>query len=473
MNKRKFLSERDKELQKLADTYKDVRSGKRSVYFDAEDLADLADWYGVNRHIDIALEVVDYGLRLHPGDTSLLIEQAYLYLDNDDVKTAQALADRLDPSLDETKILQASILMQIDMQPEAIRLLDKLKDKEEVEIMISVAYLLNDYNQTKLALKWLTPGLGKYEDEEEFLGVLSDAYYGERMLEKALDVYNRLIDMDPYSAAYWYGLARCYLEMKQYDKAIEACDYALVIAPDFAEIYMIKGNAYFSLGNDEKTLENFREAVRLGALSHFFLDSYVGLTKCSHKQWEQAIPYLSNAIEHFEDDGTSSLSALYANLALCYYFVGKEDQSRSCWEEAYKANPSDAFAYLLEARMYVDKKNLDHAYDCWRYAVRYAPYADTWFEIGCTCVEYYLLGNARAAFCKVKELDPDFPLINEKLAMIYFLLDDMPNFKIYNALCANPITLKEMEGIHRILEESEGNEGIVKALDELARALKL
>lgn len=34
----------------------------------------------------------------------------------------------------------------------------------------------------------------------------------ERHDEEAIPLYNRLIDMNPYSAPYWFGLARCHFE---------------------------------------------------------------------------------------------------------------------------------------------------------------------------------------------------------------------------------------------------------------------
>ena len=36
---------------------------------DADDLADLADWYAMHRKNSQATEVVEYGLSLHPGST--------------------------------------------------------------------------------------------------------------------------------------------------------------------------------------------------------------------------------------------------------------------------------------------------------------------------------------------------------------------------------------------------------------------
>lgn len=81
MSKKSFLSGRDKELYEIAEQYEAAQADNRPIYLDADDLADLADWYAVRSKYDLAAEVAEYGLKLHPGDTGLLVQQAYLCMD--------------------------------------------------------------------------------------------------------------------------------------------------------------------------------------------------------------------------------------------------------------------------------------------------------------------------------------------------------------------------------------------------------
>ena len=82
MSNKNLLSGRDKELQELAEQYELAMSAKQPFYLDADDLADLADWYGTKKNYDKALEIAEYGLKLHPDSTALMIEYAYLHLDS-------------------------------------------------------------------------------------------------------------------------------------------------------------------------------------------------------------------------------------------------------------------------------------------------------------------------------------------------------------------------------------------------------
>ena len=83
MSNKNLLSGRDKELQELAEQYELAMSAKQPFYLDADDLADLADWYGTKKNYDKALEIAEYGLKLHPDSTALMIEYAYLHLDRE------------------------------------------------------------------------------------------------------------------------------------------------------------------------------------------------------------------------------------------------------------------------------------------------------------------------------------------------------------------------------------------------------
>ena len=62
----------------LADQIDAAKAENKPIYLDADDLADLADWYAMHRKNSQATEVVEYGLSLHPGSTPLLVEQANL-----------------------------------------------------------------------------------------------------------------------------------------------------------------------------------------------------------------------------------------------------------------------------------------------------------------------------------------------------------------------------------------------------------
>lgn len=112
MSNKNLLSGRDKELQELAEQYELAMSAKQPFYLDADDLADLADWYGTKKNYDKALEIAEYGLKLHPDSTALMIEYAYLHLDSGKRAKAREIIENLpDTYSPEAKVVRAHLLL--------------------------------------------------------------------------------------------------------------------------------------------------------------------------------------------------------------------------------------------------------------------------------------------------------------------------------------------------------------------------
>ena len=445
MSKKKLLSGRERELFEMAGQYEDAKAKGKSIYLDAEDLADLADWYAVHQQPAMAMEVAEYGLKLHPGNSSLLIEKAYLHLESDEPEKAKEIALQIDGGLAETKILKAEILLTEGKEEEAARLLATIENKSGYDNMVNVAYMYINMQYPDEAYEWLKPGIGKYQDQEDFLSVLADAYYGKGMLKESEDTYNKLIDINPYSALYWFGAARCYFDQQDYNKAIEACDYAIISDDEFTDAYLMKGHAYFYLNNEEKALDNFRIALKQGAISQCFIDTFIGLNKLEKGDYAEGYKYITKAIDNYGNDTTITLPALYANAGACLYKMGDTAQALHYWQKAHRTDPTDVDAYLIEGRAYLNANNKEECLQCWRKALEYAPYATTWHEIGLYCIEAGYLKLAQEALEKTKALQPDFYNINEKLAALYLVLNDEENFEKYNALCKRPMRQQEVD----------------------------
>lgn len=167
--------------------------------------------------------------------------------------------------------------------------------------------------------------------------------------------YNKLIDKNPYSAPYWFGLARCYFEQQLFDKAIEACDYAIVSDEEFADAYMMKGHAFYQLGNEESALENYTLAEKYKAVSPNFLHMFIGFNEISKGHWEEGYRHLELVI-HSKDTDSTMLPSLYAHVAICLYNLGEKRQADLFFKKAHEIGPKDAEPYLIEGGMYMEKE---------------------------------------------------------------------------------------------------------------------
>lgn len=473
MAKKNFLSGREKELSELSEQYEAALSEGKALYWDADDLADLADWYGVRHQYKLAIQVVEYGLKLHPNNTALLVELAYLYFDTFKLQDAKKIAEKITEDTPEAIVLKANILLREGKEGEVDTLLDMLEDKDDLGNIIDVAYMYLDMQNPDKAMNWLKRGKGRYEQEEAFLGVMGDCHFAMRDIDTAINYYNRLIDINPYSAPYWMGLAQCYFEMKQYDKAIDACDYALVSDEDYSDAYIMRGHAFYELGNEEASLQSYQEAEQRHALPSCFIKVFLGLNHASKKEWKEAYENFEEAISLSDKENGSEmipLSNIYANAALCLNHLDNKGKAHKYCQKAKELAPCEIDAYLIEGRIYMEEGNQEEGVNQWSKALHYAPYATTWHEIGLYCLDINNLQYAKLAFERVKELEPDFEGINEKLASIYLVLKDKKNFLEFNRLCKHPIKQEELDLIEKRLE-NENEKDLLLALKDFFDAL--
>lgn len=460
MNKNNLLSGRDKELQELAEQYEAARAENKSIYLDADDLADLADWYAMHRKDDMATEVAEYGLRIHPGNTALLVEQAYLFLDTQQREKAKEIAKQITEEAPEVKVLKASILLDEGRSAEADALVESIEEKEELANIVDVAYMYIDMGFPEKAMKWLKGGQEIYAENEAFLAVSGDCHFAFSEFDKAAVFYNKLIDRNPYSAPYWFGLARCYFNKMMFDKAIEACDYALVADDDFADAYLMKGQCFYQLGNEESALENYMRADQYHIVAPGFINAFIGLSKVGTGEWEEAYDYLKKAISANEESAAAgfTLAALYGNAALCLHRMGKTEKAHQYCQRAYEMDSKEVTPYLIEGRIYFEEGDFKKGILRWGFALNCDPSPETWSEIGMNSMELNLLSYAKTAFERIKQLDPNFENLNERLTVLYLLLKDKPKFMEYNQRCHHPFSQEEADRLYQLTVEEKQEE---------------
>ena len=195
-----------------------------------------------------------------------------------------------------------------------------------------------------------------------------------------------------------------------------------------------------------------------------------GLAYAHQENWAEAAESYRLALQAIEESGNGSsplLSDIYSNKAVCASHLGDSAEAHRLCRLAKELAPQDAEPYLLEGRIYMEEGNFDQARAEWALALRYAPEADTWMEIGNYSLEYRMLENARFCFEQVLEEDPEYPKVCEQLASVCLVLQDHEGFKKYNEMCGNSINLESLRNM--ILEMGADGEQMLRELDDFLK----
>ena len=239
-----------------------VESGHENlVDFSSGDLTDLAEYFHTIGDMNEALKIVDAAIAIYPGAVGPLIFRARTALVKDgNPMMASYYADLIDDKTDlDYYYIQAEIMIYNNEVVKANDyLLDKYEDVDEddrQDFLLDVATLFADYEMWDYADSWSR----NYEDKDEsdYLELQGRMMSARQEYGEAEEVFNRLIDRNPFSTVYWNLLACTNFYAKDFQKCISSCDYALAIQPEDADALLTKANALFYIGNIEDAVANY------------------------------------------------------------------------------------------------------------------------------------------------------------------------------------------------------------------------
>jgi tetratricopeptide (TPR) repeat protein len=86
----------------------------------------------------------------------------------------------------------------------------------------------------------------------------------DNRLDKALDAFNKAIELDPKVAKAYVNRGGAYVKLGNYKQAIADYDKAIELTAEFALAYYNRGLAYSAFGNHNQAIADWKIAARLG-----------------------------------------------------------------------------------------------------------------------------------------------------------------------------------------------------------------
>lgn len=439
----------NKELQALINQYKAMKSAGNPLYLDADQLADIADYYISNEQMEEAEEVIDYGLNLHPGNTDLLIEKAYFYLDVQQTERAQQIANSIADDYDpEVTLLKAEILIDLNHKEEADELINTIHTDDNVNPYIGICNLYVDTDQAQKALPWIKKAREMFDDTEDLLESCTHCYSACGMYKEAEETYNLLIDIDPFSSAYWTGLAKIHFLQQAYAKALEAADFAITADENYGEAHLTKAHCLFHLNQTKGVREEYEKAIKLKAVPPEVGHLFIGLWYNERKKFKEAYNAFERGLKAEKRCAPplpDMLVEFYSNQAFSLMNMDRLDEAEALCKQCKLMAPNNNEAYYIQGRIYLIKGEEKRAIKEWKAAFDNDPVAETWFEVGNIHMALFFFEEARTYYRKAWKLNPELLLLNEQLAKVYLLTGDDKNFRKFNRLSKRPISPEEMD----------------------------
>jgi len=119
------------------------------------------------------------------------------------------------------------------------------------------------------------------------------------------------------------------------EKAIEEFQKAIELKPNYADAYHNLANVYYQTGNEDLAIENYLKAI---SISPYLWQSYQNLAFIYFKEenFKKALDYVNEAITY-----NPNQSDLFVNLGLIYTRIGDKQKAIESFQKALELNPND------------------------------------------------------------------------------------------------------------------------------------
>lgn len=302
------------------------------LFFDAEEFEVIANHYIENGKIALARRAIHLGLDQHPSCTTLKLYKAEIYIFENKFDKADSILNNLqelEPGNEEIYIQKANIYSKQDKHSEAIDLLHKAidltEDPSDVYSLLGMEYLfLDDFKNAKFNfMKCLEL------DEEDYSSLYNVIYCFDFLGQhrEAIDFLNMFLNKHPYCEVAWHQVGKQYFDIKEYEKALSAFDFAIISDDRFVGAYLEKGKVLEKLGRYEEALENYKLTLALEDPTSFAL---LRMGKCYDKldNDEMALKLFSRCVHEdpLLDNGWIAITDYYTerlNYQKALYYINK------------------------------------------------------------------------------------------------------------------------------------------------------
>ena len=253
-----FTSE---EFQNILESYETSMNEGNAPFMDADDLVDIADYYNWQGEYDKADETIEYALSLYPHATLPNVYKARQALQLKDFEGARQYAANIEQQDDpDYHYLTAEILIAEERIDESDRYLRdyalRVDDDEYQDFVKDCANLYVDYGYSDKAYEWMIRLKG--DDSDDFKELMARTLFGLGKYQDSEQLFNELIDRNPFSGLYWNALASSQYMRENYSDSITSSEYAIAIDPSDPEALLIKANSLQQLGNEEEAVKYFQ-----------------------------------------------------------------------------------------------------------------------------------------------------------------------------------------------------------------------
>ena len=257
-------------IKELLKHYNNLRNGHNSAFLEEDSFEKIIDFYDDQEEMAKALEAANISIEYFPFSSALLIRKADLLLATRKYNEALSLlekAELLDATNVNLYILKTDAYLALDMQENAVALLEeaitRFDGENKIELLFELADVYDDHEEFDKVFDCLLLILQEEPTSEEALYKICFWTDFTGRNEESIRLHLKIIDDFPYNELAWFNLGAAYQGLKLYEKAIDAYQYATTIDEKFDYAYRNIGDAFIRLRCYKEAIEALEKVLEL------------------------------------------------------------------------------------------------------------------------------------------------------------------------------------------------------------------
>lgn len=472
----------DEETARLLERFTQQSATGNLGFYDVDEYVELIDAFIWSGDLNKATEVFTLAQGQYPEAVELKLKHAEICLEMDFLDRALQLiseVEEVEPYLYDCYIVKGHTLLCMRRFEEARQsfLTAGEKGAEKVDVEMGLAQTEIEAGNPDKAWLHMQRIIGYENDTIETGNRFIDLAQKGNKLPEAMEWVRNLLKEHPYSLLYWKMLVELAEAAACYEQALEACEFALAIAPDDLETLKNKFNLFENVDTEESRLdfylrmekiavengdEGFQAAVMLRVAQEYELESAweqaeiyyhrlsgvpairqyalfrLGVIADFRRSYASSLAYFKQALEAGEpgEEEAGNRAKIYRGTARTYFNMGKVEEGLQYSRMAYEADPGHRFhlyAYVadwldqgrdkeIKAFLY-DKAVIGSKPAELMFARAVFAYYTGWEEEACTLFALAFNADART----MRDLAEIFPGIVTESARIKSLLESSVN----------------------------------------------